>query len=124
LKRGDRAVALLLGLLLAASAVPLLFSSSTAPRWAVVYVDGREWRRLPLDGPLEEVEVVLEGRRSLLSVGEGRARFVESSCPDGLCVHRGWLDGPGETALCLPNRIELRLEGKDDREEAVDGQTY
>ena len=112
MKRGDRRVLLLLAGLLLLSLLPRLLSSDGGPRWAVISVDGTERQRLEVDGPLREIEIVTDdGHRSVVAVGEGGARFVSSDCPDKLCVTRGRLDKAGQSALCLPNRIEVRLEG-------------
>lgn len=121
LKRGDRRVLLLLAGLLLLSLLPRLFSSDGGPRWAVIYVDGTERHRLDVDGPLREIAIVTDdGHRSVIAVGEGGARFVDSDCPDRLCIDRGHLDKAGQSALCLPNRIEVRLEGAKNGEDDVD----
>lgn len=39
-------------------------------------------------------------------------RFIEAKCSDKLCERTGWISRPGETAVCLPNRIVVRIEGK------------
>lgn len=60
---------------------------------------------------------VFEGRDGLsvtLQVEDGRIRFVESGCPDKVCVHTGWLSRGGQTAACLPAGVILRVEGGPD----------
>lgn len=38
-------------------------------------------------------------------------RFIEAECSDKLCERTGWISRPGEAAVCLPNRIVIRIEG-------------
>lgn len=125
MKKGDKAVLLALAGLLLLSALPRLFAVKEEPRWAVVYVDGIERKRLSLDGPLHREEILAgEGHRCVVTLGEGRIRFSESDCPDRLCVAQGWLDRPGQAALCLPNRIEIRLEGSGKGGNTIDALSF
>jgi hypothetical protein len=96
-------------------------------RYAEVAVNGQVDQRVPLseDGlyspsGLPNVEI---------AVREGRAGFVRSDCPDKICVHMGFLSLPGQSAVCLPNRVVLRVvadegNGKKEKEEALDSVTY
>lgn len=48
-------------------------------------------------GPLGETQVEIQG---------GRVRVKADPSPRQLCVRQGWLE-PGETAVCLPNRVSV-----------------
>lgn len=50
---------------------------------------------------------------------KNRICFLESDCPDKICVKTGWLSQPGEIAVCLPNKIIIKLE--QDKNQNVDG---
>ena len=53
-----------------------------------------------------------------------RARVTSSPCRDKLCVHAGWLDKPGELAICLPQRVIVELRGGGTGERKADGIAY
>jgi hypothetical protein len=55
-----------------------------------------------------------------LRTEDGRITVIEANCPDRDCVKRGWLKKPGDSAVCLPHRLVIRLTG----ESEVDGVTY
>ena len=40
-------------------------------------------------------------------VRNGAIAFIESDCPDQICVRSGFLDRTGQMAACLPNRCSL-----------------
>jgi len=42
-------------------------------------------------------------------VHDGRVAFYSSDCPDQICVRRGFLHLPGQSAVCLPNRVVLTI---------------
>ena len=49
------------------------------------------------------------------------AAVTASTCPDQVCVQTGLLTRAGESAICLPARVTLRLEGGGD---SVDATVY
>ncbi|MBN7774606.1 NusG domain II-containing protein [Clostridium aminobutyricum] len=40
---------------------------------------------------------------------DGSIAFVESDCPDKVCIHAGKLKTTGQFAACLPNGIVLKI---------------
>lgn len=49
----------------------------------------------------------------VFEVKEGAVRFRKSDCPDKICVNTGFISKEGQTAVCLPNRLVLRITGND-----------
>ena len=65
-----------------------------------------------LDIPLEKDETysVDSGYYTVhIEVKDGRARFIESPCPDHICEGFGWLSAEDQTATCLPARAVLTI---------------
>ena len=78
----------------------------------VVYEDGKVIREIPLT---EETEFVVEGLyTNKIAVRDGKAAVIESDCPGGDCMHSGWISKSGRSIFCLPNRVEVRIEGESD----------
>lgn len=48
---------------------------------------------------------------------EGNIRFIESDCPDKVCIHAGKLHMVGQSAACLPNGIVLKIVPLKERSE-------
>ena len=60
----------------------------------------------------KDTEYVLEGDyTNKIVVKNGKASIAESDCPGTDCVHSGWIHEAGRSIVCLPNRVELRIEG-------------
>ena len=58
----------------------------------------------------------------VLIVRENNEIYVkESNCPDKLCVRAGHLTHSGQTAVCVPNRVSVTIEGQSDGPQAVTG---
>jgi len=59
--------------------------------------------RLELKGPLGV---------SLAEVERGRVRMISSPCPGKVCTHSGWISKRGQSIVCVPNRIIIRINGR------------
>lgn len=78
----------------------------------VVYEDGKVIREIPLT---EDTEFVVEGLyTNKIAVRDGKAAVIESDCPGGDCMHSGWISESGRSIICLPNRVEVRIEDDSD----------
>ncbi|MBQ9393197.1 MAG: NusG domain II-containing protein [Oscillospiraceae bacterium] len=113
-KRKFRADLLLIAALLLLAGVLYVWQITRRRAGAVaaVYVNGMRTSSYPLE---RETTVRLAGADgedyNLLVIENGCARVTEASCPDKLCVHMHPIRYAGESILCLPNRVEIRVEG-------------
>jgi hypothetical protein len=78
---------------------------------AEIWVDGErvlaDWVDLPIrSGVYQPVPGV-----SIVFGQDNTAWFHASDCPDQVCVRTGKLRHAGQAAVCLPNRVVLRLVG-------------
>ena len=79
-----------------------------------VYQEGEKIQELSLD---KNTEVLIENDyTNKLIVRDKKVAIVESDCPGMDCVHSGWISGKGRSLVCLPNRVEIRIEGDVDSE--------
>lgn len=115
--RGD-SVVLGLAIILLASTFSMLWRNEGHGAEAVILVNGQQWARLNLfhnqdyhvPGPLGV---------SHIRVQDGQARFIDSPCPNKLCVLTGWINQGGENATCLPNLVSLQILGTDSRFDTI-----
>lgn len=61
-----------------------------------------EDRTISVNGAIGTTQIRIEA---------GKARVVSDPGPRQYCVRQGWLNRPGEMALCAPNHITLTLTG-------------
>lgn len=47
----------------------------------------------------------------IIEVNNGKIRFLKADCPDQVCVNTGWIDKPGQIAVCLPAGVIIKIEG-------------
>ena len=81
---------------------------------AVIEQNGQELRRIDLSRVTETEEIHLGGDIPVtIQVGPGEISIAESACPDQICVNTGVLTRPGQSAVCLPSRVAVRMIGED-----------
>jgi len=79
------------------------------------------------DAGEQEVHLSKDGEYSLqgplgvtvLEIKDGEARVKSSPCPDRKCVRMGKLGPLNPAIACVPNKIIIRLEGKDEQPDAI-----
>ena len=85
---------------------------------AAVSVDGVETERLAL----EEAERTIQagGYTLRLRLTETEVWVESSDCPTQDCVHTGHISRSGQSIVCLPARVIVRLEGGETVDTGVD----
>ena len=53
-------------------------------------------------------------------ISEGRAHMEEADCPDKSCTRMKEIRFEGESIICLPNRVVLKITGGASRNGNVD----
>lgn len=111
----------LLAVILAGAGFLQWLPKSGAPV-AVIEQDGKEVRRVELSSIIQPETLVLEGEFSVTVLLEpGQVSIVHSDCPDQICVNTGVLTRSGQSAVCLPARVAVRIVGE--TQSGVDGMT-
>lgn len=76
---------------------------------AEISVDGETVMELDLS---EDQVLTVDGAGggyNRIQVRDGAVSVLEASCPDKVCVHTGTVRYPGETIVCLPNRMIITV---------------
>ncbi|MGE4317886.1 MAG: NusG domain II-containing protein [Deferribacterales bacterium] len=61
----------------------------------------------------------LDNGHVLIETSEEGARFVESNCPNKICIKQGWVTKCGDTAVCVPKHLALVIECKEQDYDAI-----
>lgn len=59
------------------------------------------------------VEIISDAGRNLLVIMDGKADITEADCPDGVCAKHRPIGRVGETIVCLPNQVVVRVVGNE-----------
>ncbi|WP_435627786.1 NusG domain II-containing protein [Candidatus Ferrigenium straubiae] len=108
LKAGDWLTLLFGGLCVVLLAITL-WSGGLADK-AVIRSGGKIFREVPLSRD-QQIEVPGPLGTSVITIEKRHARISSDPSPRQYCVRQGWLQQPGEIAICLPNEVSVELTG-------------
>lgn len=123
MKKGDVIlIAFLVPVIIISIFVINIFKGDNATKIAVIRQNDREIKRIDLNTVQKPERITVGGKyEEIILVEHGRIRFEEANCPDRICIKTGWLSKNGDIAVCLPNHVVIKIEGKSDK---VDGVAY
>lgn len=105
--------AVIIGLIVLGSlAVIILMNNSRGSKTAVITC-GEVKSELSLE---KDGVFTLEGAE--FEVKDGKIRIVNAACPDKLCEKTGFIGAPGQSIICVPNKITVFIGGENDGESA------
>jgi len=93
--------------LLLTSFVPLLFFGEEGGS-ALVYVNGEKAYTISLN---VDSETVIEGVCTVV-VKDGKVSVCDAECPDKLCEKSGEIYREGESIVCIPEGIVIKISGE------------
>lgn len=80
---------------------------------AEIYYNSELVKTIDLAAGKDAVFTIEQLPRVLFRIYEdGSIAFIESDCPDQVCVKTGRLHYTGQTAACLPNHVYVKIVGK------------
>ena len=107
---GDIFVALIVLLVFVLSLVFFIGGKNQQGITAVISIEGEVYHQVKLSDVSEPYEVTVEGEVPVvISLSSQGVCFSHSDCPDKLCVNTGVLTHSGQSAICLPARVSVKL---------------
>lgn len=109
-QKADLLVIAAVVLIAAVVAAAFLFSAKGGGDAIVqIYQNGQLVKEVPLQG---NATVTIPGEyQNVIEIQGGKVAITEANCPGNDCVHIGWINTPGASIVCLPNRLEIRIVG-------------
>ena len=96
-------------LIICIAALFFLYRNSGEETTAQISYNGKIVREIDLLSTKDEVFRLSENGRVSFEIKDHKIRFVDVDCPDKLCENVGFLSSPNRTAVCLPNRVTLKI---------------
>jgi hypothetical protein len=63
----------------------------------------------------QDKEIIVNGKlgEAKVIIRDGRVRILNSPCPLKICEKKGWISKKGDFIICIPNRIVIKITGKE-----------
>lgn len=117
LKWGDFVIIAAVLLLAAALTAWFALGTSDGQLYAEVWQDDVLVERVKLTDETDR-EIDLDGHNVIVLAGK-TARMESADCHDQVCVRTGTLTRAGQVAVCLPNRVILKIVGETSEIDAI-----
>ena len=112
MKQSTRSNLIFIAVVLAAAMALLFWQRSRTPSDAVMaqlsYNNNQDILDIPLDVE-KTYDIDSNGYTIHIQVAEGRARFINSPCPDHKCEGFGWISVEDQQAVCMPAMAVLSI---------------
>lgn len=86
--------------------IPFFFSPDGSS--VLIYVDGELYAEKSLN---ENSVTDIDGLMQVV-IENGKAYVKNSVCPNGACEHSAPVSASGESIICLPNKIMIKISGE------------
>ncbi|MGE5559561.1 MAG: NusG domain II-containing protein [Chloroflexota bacterium] len=115
MRRGDKILLIVLALLVLAWLPIRAALGKRGGEVAVVTLNGQVVREIRLNEITEPVEFTVttaDGQGyNIVRAEPGRIRVTEANCPEQIDVLQGWISHPGQSIICLPHRLVIKITG-------------
>ena len=64
----------------------------------------------------EDRTIEINGGTNILQIKNGTVDMTTADCPDKLCVNQKSISKNGESIICLPNKVVVTIDSKEDSE--------
>lgn len=102
-----------------------LIYKNTNDKAIVIAVDGKVYDRIPMRDISEKrhIHIDLDSGKYIDIIADKNGVYVSDVvCPDRICVKTGVIDKVGQSIVCLPNRVQVYIEGS--QKAGVDSVSY
>lgn len=110
---------IIISLFVIASFIPALIFTLQARAdsggyYVEIKVQGELYETSPLTGHTgrEEIRIETDLGVNIVEIIDEKVGMYEADCPDKICYSPEYISRPGETIVCLPNRIVIEVKGE------------
>ena len=125
MKKGDKIAAILIFLLILISGIATLVYKQhvkSTHNFAVITLDSKVIQTIDLNAVKTQKEWKIynkAGNYNLIEILPGKIRIKDADCPDKICVKEGWISQGGQLIVCLPHKLIISIEGKNNTVDSV-----
>ena len=95
-----------------------LLASGSGQTVVRIYSDNELFFELPL--PAKDQTIPVPDKQLVLEIKDNQVGVLTTDCPDQTCKKTGYISRPGQSIICLPNRVVVQLAGGGDTVSGVD----
>lgn len=114
MKKGDiLLIAIVLLSIISYFGIKLIYKD-TDDKIIVISINGKEYERIYMKDLNEKRQIHIDldsGKFIDITADKNGAYVSDVVCPDRICVKTGVIDKAGQSIVCLPNKVQVYIEG-------------
>lgn len=122
---------IIIAILLIISFVPEIIFTMTLDRnydytYAEISIDGEIYKTVMLSKHKGSDKYIVENKygKNIILVKEEKIAIIEADCPDKICMKPGYIYKPGQSLVCLPNRLYIKINERTKNMDEIDVKSY
>ncbi len=121
MKKGDKIAAILILILIITSFAGVFIYRSHVKgshKIAIIKQDGKILNTIDLTKVTTKKQITVKYNKShynVIEIETGKIRIKDADCPDKICVKTGWISEPGQSIICLPHELIIKIEGNNSK---------
>jgi hypothetical protein len=81
-------------------------------QYVEISVKGDLYKKIPINSNTEEtIDLKTDLGENVIKISKGFVQILEADCPDKICVKDGSISKPGQSLVCLPNKVVVEIKG-------------
>ena len=98
----------------------IFFHYKSGENFAIIEQNGTQIYKINLSNVKNPYDIEINDEfHVIIRVETNKIYFKESTCPDKLCKKMGKISFPGQTAICLPAKVSIRIVGSQNEFDAI-----
>lgn len=99
----------------------LLKDDESLAKNVVITVDGKIYKEIQLTKDTDEkIDINTNYGKNEVVIKNGEVHMHESNCKDKICIKMGKISIPGDSIICLPNRLMVKIVSDDKDDNRLD----
>ncbi|MDD7183454.1 NusG domain II-containing protein [Peptostreptococcus anaerobius] len=75
-----------------------------------IYVGDKLYKELPIN---KDTTITLDNSgKNIIKVHNNGVEMIEANCPDQVCIKTGFISKPGQSIVCLPHKVNVKIVGE------------
>ena len=81
-------------------------------QYVEISIKGDLYKKISFNSNTEEtIDLKTDLGENVVRISKGFVQILEADCPDKVCVKDGSISKPGQSLVCLPNKVVVEIKG-------------
>lgn len=88
------------------------FINSEKPDKVEIYYDNKLYQECSINDT-KRINIKSGDVYNIISIHDKGVEMIHANCPDKVCVKTGFINKPGQSIVCIPHKINIKIVSQD-----------